>query len=277
MKTGRAELKARARQCLKGNFGVAAGGILLYYGISWLLSSAMQIVTMIGSGSSTIFSVLTSGTDDLAAMGSFMTDSKPILIVMIALMIIMYLVTMVVMYLLVPGLIRMHMNICNGQKANVGDLFWAFRNRPVKFAGIGVLILLAMMVLMIPLWILIAAAVVSGDTKFLAVFMVIYMAVLMVVMAWWYLNFAMFYYILVEDPEKGIIEALKESHQLMKGNRCRYLVMGLSWLGWEIFALASFGIGYLWILPYIYCTSVYFYQDLKPQVETIPPERSWDF
>ena len=43
MKTGRAELKRRARQALRGHYGTAIGGYLLYMVISGVLVGVLEV------------------------------------------------------------------------------------------------------------------------------------------------------------------------------------------------------------------------------------------
>lgn len=273
MKTTRAELKARARQALKGNYSVMAGGVLLYYGVSYVLSMAMQLIMTLATGSTTAFTMLAS---HAVTDREIMAGGPVGVVLIVAAAVVMYLVMIVIIYLLLPGLVKMNMNLCQGQKANVSDLFWAFHNRPWKFVGIGVIFFFGILILMIPIIILSAAAVISGETGFMVVFIIVYTVILMAAMIYFALTFAMFYYILVEDPEKGIFQALRESRSLMIGNRWRYFVFGLSWLGWECLLMFSFGIGYLWLLPYIYCAAIFFYYDLKPQTEAIVQEQAWE-
>ena len=32
----------------------------------------------------------------------------------------------------------------------------------------------------------------------------------------------------------------------------------------------------LWLMPYISCTTIFFYLDLQPQIETISPQTAWN-
>ena len=57
--------------------------------------------------------------------------------------------------------------------------------------------------------------------------------------------------------------ALGESVRLMRGNKLRYIYLSLSFTGVYVLTFLSFGIGYLWVLPYIYTTYILFYLDLK--------------
>ncbi|MCL2341654.1 MAG: DUF975 family protein [Firmicutes bacterium] len=57
-------------------------------------------------------------------------------------------------------------------------------------------------------------------------------------------------------------EATEKSENLMKGHRAEYFVLMLSFIGWVILAAIPFGIGFLWLIPYIQTTLVIFYENL---------------
>lgn len=269
MKTGRAELKRRARQALRGHYGTAIGGYLLYMVIYGLLFGAFEVA---------LFVMLIAG-GFVAGEGLFLSSSSfeegmfiAVLIVILFLFIAMFLI----IYMLMPGLIRLHMNICKGEPAAATDLFWGFRNKPGKFAGIALLLLLISILCSIPSTILSMARVLTPYKIFPVIFNSVYMLILWGISIYASLTFSMFLFILVEDREKGLIQALKESRDMMIGNRMRFLGLSLSFLGWICLGMMSFGIGMLWITPYMTCTTIYFYLDLQPQIETIPPQTAWN-
>ena len=49
----------------------------------------------------------------------------------------------------------------------------------------------------------------------------------------------------------------------MKGNKWRFFVMYLSFIGWFFVGILTIGIGLFWIAPYIYTTMAAFYEDIK--------------
>ena len=73
----------------------------------------------------------------------------------------------------------------------------------------------------------------------------------------------MVYFVMVDNPEYSIMEVLAESKRLMKGYRIDYIMLNLSFIGWGILALVSFGILILWIAPYMLVTTAQFYNELK--------------
>ena len=71
-------------------------------------------------------------------------------------------------------------------------------------------------------------------------------------------------YILAENPGIGAREALKKSEEMMNGHKMEYFILGLSFIGWMILGAFTFGILYLWLIPYIQATQVNFYNSIKP-------------
>lgn len=62
--------------------------------------------------------------------------------------------------------------------------------------------------------------------------------------------------------EMRFTDYITESRILMNGHKGRYFMLQLSFIGWHILAWFSFGIGYLWLNPYIHATEAAFYKDL---------------
>lgn len=78
-----------------------------------------------------------------------------------------------------------------------------------------------------------------------------------------YLVFSMVYYIIIDDPQIGVIGALTNSKKLIQGQIGRLFLLQLSFLGWILLTILSLGIGMLWVLPYIEVTTANLYLDLK--------------
>lgn len=70
-------------------------------------------------------------------------------------------------------------------------------------------------------------------------------------------------YIIIEHEHLSTIEAMSLSIKMMKGNKWRYFVIQLSFIGWAILAIFTLGIGYLWLIPYVSLTQANFYRDLS--------------
>ncbi|MFD2670637.1 DUF975 family protein [Marinicrinis sediminis] len=86
------------------------------------------------------------------------------------------------------------------------------------------------------------------------------------IIAW--LKYSMAYYLMIDHPELKPMEAIRESTRLMEGNKMRYFKLNLSFLGWYILCVLSCGIGFLWVLPYLYTTQALFYESIQKEKET---------
>lgn len=76
-------------------------------------------------------------------------------------------------------------------------------------------------------------------------------------------RYAMAPYLLSENPNLGVMEALRLSKQMMDGNKLRLFKLHLSFIGWIILAGFTLGIGYLWLAPYTYAAEAAFYLDIS--------------
>lgn len=70
-------------------------------------------------------------------------------------------------------------------------------------------------------------------------------------------------YIVADDSSLGWREALRKSKQMMRGNRFSVFVLGLSFIGWEMLGILAFGIGTVFVTPYILATDAQLYLELS--------------
>lgn len=72
-------------------------------------------------------------------------------------------------------------------------------------------------------------------------------------------RYSMSFYILADNPNIGVMEALNESKRMMQGNKWKFFCLNLSFIGWGFLCVFTMGIGYLWLGPYIEVTLIAFY------------------
>ncbi|WP_331482192.1 DUF975 family protein [Paraclostridium ghonii] len=70
-------------------------------------------------------------------------------------------------------------------------------------------------------------------------------------------------YIIIEHEHLGVIDSMSLSIKMMKGNKWKFFVIGLSFIGWGILSVITLGIGFLWLIPYVMLTQANFYRDLS--------------
>lgn len=69
-------------------------------------------------------------------------------------------------------------------------------------------------------------------------------------------------YLLVDKEDIKLFEAIGLSIKMMKGYKWEFFVLYLSFIGWAMLAILTFGIAYIWLYPYIALTCANFYKQL---------------
>lgn len=80
-----------------------------------------------------------------------------------------------------------------------------------------------------------------------------------------YFRYSMAYFILHDYPEISAMEALRRSKELMVGRKGKLFLLYLSFIGWAFLCALTFGIGLLWLLPYVQTSLAAFYEQIKMQ------------
>ena len=83
-------------------------------------------------------------------------------------------------------------------------------------------------------------------------------------------SYSMTFYILRENTEMTAGDAITASQKMMDGHKMDLFLLSLSFIGWAILASITFGIGYLWLIPYIYTAYAAFYETLKKETSVTP-------
>ena len=139
---------------------------------------------------------------------------------------------------LVLGLYKMLLNVTYGDKAEVATLFEPFQT---CFASSVILNLLVGIFTF--LWSLLL--IIPGIIKTYA--------------------YSMSFYILAENPNMTATEAITESKTIMDGHKMELFVLMLSFIPWILLACVTFGLAYIYVLPYMYLTMTNFYHNIKRQ------------
>lgn len=199
----RAELKALAKQQIKGNIGI----LFLIMLIIGLISFGAGLVLGFIPGGSLISSIIITPAFALS-------------------------------------LVTVYLNLAAGKKPEAGDAFLGFKDFwgafKVNFL-VGLYTFLWSLLFVIP-----------GIIKAI--------------------SYSMSLYIFAENKEKGANDCIRESMQMMDGHKMDYFVLELSFIGWALLGAITFGIAYIWIIPYMNATVVNFYNSIKPVVIMKAPE-----
>lgn len=76
------------------------------------------------------------------------------------------------------------------------------------------------------------------------------------------LAYSQTFYLLKDDPDLTVIEAITESRKRMVGLKGKLFLFHLSFIGWALLCLLTIGIGFLWLTPYYSASIANFYKEL---------------
>ena len=80
-------------------------------------------------------------------------------------------------------------------------------------------------------------------------------------------SYALTPYILLDEPELTARQAITRSCEIMQGRRWKLFCLDLGFIGWGILRLLTFGIGFLWLAPYMNASIAAFYEDARAEYE----------
>ena len=75
------------------------------------------------------------------------------------------------------------------------------------------------------------------------------------------------YYIIAENPGISAKEALERSKELMWHNKWRYFCLSLSFIGWHLLSVLTFGVASIWVVPYCQAAYATFYREIQREQE----------
>ena len=81
------------------------------------------------------------------------------------------------------------------------------------------------------------------------------------------LSYAMTPFVLRDNPEMKNNEAIELSMKMMNGHKGDLFWLYLTFIGWGILCIFTFGIGYLWFAPYVQASTAQFYEEVKAEYE----------
>lgn len=254
MKRSRKELKAIAKRALLGNYGTVAGAQLL--GILAMIAASVPVLVIM---TMTMFAGIAGGaTENSVGAGIFIGIG------------IWYLLILILGMLFMIGTTRICYLFCTSQTGRVGDLLYAFKNHPVRFAGVSLLVTLISLLGALPgILMMIAGEFLVEGAAAAALYLVgnILCFLLAAAVA---LRYFLAVFVLIEEPWRRVGECIRLSREMMAGNRMRLFVLQLSFFGILMLNYLTFGIGSLWIMPYIISTNVCFYLSVKEETYGSP-------
>lgn len=81
-------------------------------------------------------------------------------------------------------------------------------------------------------------------------------------------------YIIAEDPSIGALEAISRSEKMMRGHKMEAFILSLSFIGWILLTVFTFGIAGIYAVPYMNTTMINFYNEVNPYNKVKPEDEA---
>ena len=187
-----------------------------------------------------------------------------------------------VILLLLTGVISagfcfLYLQIARSRSAVVTDIFFGFRNHGNNALTAILLLSLINIVLFLPFF---AALYFLADVRInvqLDLFLplryagrILLMFLLWIITAFFFnVRYALTFFVYADDPRKSGLTCLREGRELVcgEGHYRQLAKLELSFAGYLLLGLFSFGIGLLWVLPYLNVSLAHFYLNAKMQAD----------
>lgn len=76
-------------------------------------------------------------------------------------------------------------------------------------------------------------------------------------------SYSMTFFILAENKGMPVLKAITLSRKMMDGHKLDLLLLSLSFFGWYLLVIFTFGLAAIWVCPYFYATYSNFYLSVK--------------
>ncbi len=248
------DLKAIARKRMSGNSGVLYGSIALTLLMVFTLNMAETAIMVMGVDFKQISSI-----NEL--MDAFSSPSA--LLMTYGLSLIVTLLSQLVF----TGFKRVCLITARDKKPSLSDLFFPFSRNPDKIIIISFIVWAGSSLGSLSNLISGLGKGLSYGTNGRAFFagMVIEVISLILIV---FVNAYLFagYYIYLDNPDEPVIDIIKESIGMMRGNVLKLIYLTLTFAGWFVLVIFTYGIALIYVAPYLYTVYGLFYRDLKGEL-----------
>lgn len=160
------------------------------------------------------------------------------------------------------GLALFALNIACGHPTQTSDVFYGFRNNFSKALKLSAVLVLIEQLIQIPASIADYASVYVSPTPERVILLLLILLAGSILYVFLYLGFSQIFYLFLDFPGHSAGELIKQSFRIMKGHKKRFLLLELSFLPLILLCVLTFGIGVLWLNPYIQLTYTFFFLNL---------------
>lgn len=227
------EIRSRARQTLLCHYGTMVAAMVTAEVIVWLLSSFSSF-----SGKSGFFVII-----------SFLFS----------------LLVSILTNVLHGGFDYLCLQLVRERQVRFTDLFFCFRVHAEDFIRLACGIALVNLIVALPFGLILlflsrmGAGTSSGMRVIRIVVIIIYILVLLLVN----ILYSMSFLILIDEQKLGPVGAMRAGRAFAQQAPEKLLMLYLSFAGYILLGILSFGIGFLWVMPYIGTSKAHYYLAMR--------------
>ncbi|MEE8826028.1 MAG: DUF975 family protein [Eubacteriales bacterium] len=153
------------------------------------------------------------------------------------------------------------LQMLRGRETSFSSLLTVFRMQPDRFVLFGIISGAVRIIPMVPF--LIALGQIK-DHPLAAVISAVIGAALFIAAILFLLTYAMTVFVLLDcGGSLPTTVAMKQSRRLMRGQKWKFFLTCISFIGWVLLAVITLGLGLLWIIPYVITTMCAFYESTE--------------
>lgn len=175
-----------------------------------------------------------------------------------------YFIVVLLSTVFVVGQNHLYLNMYRGQAYAAGNIWVGFRTCADRAILAYLMVLGKSLLFAIPFAVSMAIMLTTKNYYFAllvgaaAIFMLIGCTIVQ-------LDYAQVWYLILDYPNESATQLLAHSKEIMKGHRGSYFYLTVSFIGIFLLSVLTFGIGMLWIYPYVTATKTAYYLELTKE------------
>ncbi len=166
---------------------------------------------------------------------------------------------------LTTGYANICLKISRSEPAKIGDLFFVYKNNPDRVILLYLMSFVIQVIISLPSDIVSYISEKDPENTGLYLIGVVLLLVSYVASYIFSLMISQVFFLYLDDTQKPVTEVFAESIAMMKGHKGRLFYIQISFIGWLILSLFTFGVLLIWVGPYMVTTFAEFYRNLKKE------------
>ncbi|HKM04328.1 MAG TPA: DUF975 family protein [Lachnospiraceae bacterium] len=159
------------------------------------------------------------------------------------------------------GQARLYLNFCSKRNYSISDIFYGFKLHSDKAIMIELTMILTTAVCLFPFVVTLFLYNFTDELILIPIMTLLLLAGI-VICCYRLLGLSQCFFIMQDFPDYSTKQIVSMSNKVMKGYKGYFFYVLVSFIPLYLLCLLTFGLGFLWIIPYTNAIKVNFYMDL---------------